>query len=229
MADTGSISSGSTASDSTTSNTSNNLPIIDGPATRQAANQQQSSLMQLPAEIRVMILRSVLVADEPLTTKSTYPDPAFQPPRSKRDNRGRFVAQKARNVQGYRLYPHVLGACQNLLREAFDLLYKQNTLVLRYTPPSWDPSTYSPYGFVDSEALQQKLVAQTPNMRWELTGAVSAYGRFQKYTLTGPSWDTTGIYQDLRGAVKALASVVDGKSVRVPVECASNMTRDSKR
>lgn len=74
----------------TASNNQDDLPLIEEPASLAAERQGDSRLMKLPAELRLMILREVLVANKPLSARSTYTAPIALNGGPRRDKNGRF-------------------------------------------------------------------------------------------------------------------------------------------
>lgn len=109
------------------------------------ASQRSSRLIQLPAELRLEVLRYLLVTDVPIDRRLEYQNPGFEPTRKKvpkraRDAQGRFVVGGPTHkqlIRGYHITPSVLRACQHIFQEALPILYYENTLqvkVFTYKP-----------------------------------------------------------------------------------------------
>ncbi|KAK5938800.1 hypothetical protein PMZ80_008992 [Knufia obscura] len=126
-------------------------------------DQAQSPLLQLPAEIRLMILREVLLSPAPLSERASYEKPCkqwcqpkkeIQPrkkskrtslPRKAKEKQKAIVETsdgesedeakevKTKLVAGYNLAPAILRTCQALLIEGWPVLYEGNILKLVYT------------------------------------------------------------------------------------------------
>lgn len=88
--------------------------------------------MQLPVEIRVMILRSVLVHDGPLRARNWYGEKKHPkvPPKKRRYMRS-VRERKEEVAESYELSPEILATCQTLFNEGYPLLYSSNTLGLQ--------------------------------------------------------------------------------------------------
>lgn len=95
----------------------------------EAKIQQGSRLIQLPAEIKLMILRLLLVHDGPLRARNWY----GEKPHPKVPKEARQFARRLREADeevavSYNLSPEILATCQTLYHEGYPLLYKNNTL-----------------------------------------------------------------------------------------------------
>lgn len=144
---------------------SSDLPktvTIDSAKSLPVADQSNSRLMQIPSEIRLMILREVLHSQMPVAQRQVYEvnkmnlrsKPVEIPevlqkrtrvslPRNAKNLEAAEMPEskkkRAKKVLGYRLSPHILRTCQSLLREGWPLLYGENTVVLNaYPDPSYD-------------------------------------------------------------------------------------------
>lgn len=104
--------------------------------TQPRASQQQSRLMQLPTELRLMILRELLTIDYPIAERDQYAKPWRQAPwepRRRRKN-GRYLkTTKTTRVVGFNLTPAILRTCQELLVNGWPILYRENTLQIDFT------------------------------------------------------------------------------------------------
>lgn len=98
--------------------------------------------MGLPTEIRLIILRELLVVEQPLAKRRTY-----EPPRAKWYYTTAWNCAEEQDfvenlqfllgetvVSGYGLTPAVLGVCQELLYQGWPLLYGENTLEVDMFP-----------------------------------------------------------------------------------------------
>lgn len=97
------------------------------------ADQGQSRLLSLPAEIRLNILRNLLVTDETIGERSDYNVVNLRP---RRDSNGRFQSPRVTTRRrGYSLNPAVLQTCQllNIPSE----LYKENVVRIDITMGSY--------------------------------------------------------------------------------------------
>ncbi|KAK4916556.1 hypothetical protein LTR66_017008 [Elasticomyces elasticus] len=133
-------------------------PLSKVKPSRDPQAQSQSPLLRLPAEIRLEILRELLVSAENLGSPKTYPSPRIEalPPTPRRQRRPQKAKDKldpkgyyhdnqtpssaakqtqskkpvpaVKYVQGHHLYPSILRTCQTLLREGLPLLYGENAL-----------------------------------------------------------------------------------------------------
>lgn len=113
--------------------------------------QDQSPLMAMPTEIRLVILREVLSRKAPLFGRQAYMVPRRKQQRkteveSKKEATRKYLPRAAKAerestpqpveedchtfVEGYGLSPAVLRACQSLLREGWPILYSKNTLAI---------------------------------------------------------------------------------------------------
>jgi len=114
------------------------VPVIDTPPCLTIASQELSPLMQLPAEIRLMILRELLLSSKPIAERKVYIKQRFQPPSEAplRNAKGQFLGKSTTMSSGYRLTPAILSVCQLLLREGWPILYEENTLAIQvYSGP----------------------------------------------------------------------------------------------
>lgn len=93
-------------------------------------SQSLSRLLQLPAELRLMVLRDLLVQSTPIDMRESYDHPYIVHNKGReRDARGRFVKQTWKAiVSGYRLTPSIISTCQHLFHEALPVLYLENNL-----------------------------------------------------------------------------------------------------
>lgn len=92
-----------------------------------AASQNGSPFVRLPAELKLIILRKLLVTSKPVGKPQTY-KPDYRLPR-RWMKQGKRMRKKKR-VRGYQLHPQILATCQQLFNEGRHLLYTENTLVL---------------------------------------------------------------------------------------------------
>lgn len=99
---------------------------------KNVADQSGSSLLQLPDELRLLILRELLFSEEPLLHELKYPRSArydgTKKPKRSRNSTGQFLTAE---VRGYHLYPAVLATCQTLWYEGSPIFYKENVIVVR--------------------------------------------------------------------------------------------------
>lgn len=101
------------------------VPIIEKRATFKTKKQKKSRFMRLPAECRLTILRELLVAEEPLSYRSEYPDQFLPVPKKRKGKKHASVKKNVKQVKGYRLSPQILSVCQKLLIEAWPILYRE--------------------------------------------------------------------------------------------------------
>jgi len=127
------MSNDSTDSDSDTTLSDTVVPVIDTPTHLSVASQAQSPLMQLPAEIRLLILRELLLSSKPIAERQTYTKQGLRLPSGvpTRDAKGQFLKKSAIMASGHRLTPAILVACQLLLSEGWPVLYEENTLAIQ--------------------------------------------------------------------------------------------------
>lgn len=94
---------------------------------RACRSQRSSPFVRLPGEIKLIILRHLLVRDKPISTRTDY---EILVEGAKRDERGRFVKRttQKQQVQGYNLSPAILRTCQRLFADGLPILYGDNTL-----------------------------------------------------------------------------------------------------
>lgn len=85
--------------------------------------QLQSRLVRLPAELRIKILRNLLVSDGPIQSLA----------RCIRDTKRTTEDGNVRYAKGVRLSAQVLSTCQILYNEARDILYHENTIEVDIT------------------------------------------------------------------------------------------------
>ena len=97
----------------------------DEPTTR-------TSLTDLPAEIRVMILRELLESETPIHQRSKYIAQGLQSV----GNARRKSRSKRPYLVGYRLNPSILAVSKLFYREGYPILYGSNVLVLDIVAPS---------------------------------------------------------------------------------------------
>lgn len=110
------------------------------------------SLMRLPAELRLMVLRDLLILHMPIASREIEPEPLR--PRGKRraqkrerDVRGRFVSVP---FQSYLATLAIIRTCQQLFSEALLILYHENTLAIETTIGASPRSiTWSPWTLTD--------------------------------------------------------------------------------
>lgn len=147
----------------TSTTTKSNYEMYSFKALLPMERQEQSPFMNLPGEIRLMILREVLSRRVPLFGRETYimPDRKQQSktsvktkkeatrkslPRSAKPARTSppqpIVETYYKPVQGYGLSPAVLAACQSLLHQGWPILYGENTLTLDFQPHDIKPHIY---------------------------------------------------------------------------------------
>lgn len=109
------------------------VPVIDTTPRLNTATHEPSPLMQLPAGIRLMILRELLLSSQPIAERQVYVKQPFQPPSkaASRDAKGQQLGKSATMTSGYRLTPAFLSTYQQLLQEGWPILYEQNTLVIQ--------------------------------------------------------------------------------------------------
>ncbi|KAK5330941.1 hypothetical protein LTR70_000263 [Exophiala xenobiotica] len=109
------------------------------------AKQSRSSLMRLPSELRLMILRELLVNEQPLLDRTLYEakksteaakdtEDTCDLPATEGD--GLFFP-KTQFVSGYELNPAILRACQQLYAEGRPVLYAENIIGLRVCSSAW--------------------------------------------------------------------------------------------
>lgn len=110
------------------------------------ADQQQSRLLSMPAELRLKILEELLVTNSTISTRRQYPSRCIEihassnkpraPPRRLRPRKKKSVnsvtdesqEEHVVMVTGIELYPQILAICQALLVEGIPLLYGKNRL-----------------------------------------------------------------------------------------------------
>lgn len=213
------------------------VPIIEKPATSQAANQSPSPLMRLPAEIRVAILYELLVSDDTLAHRKPYGDPGFVPPepgKKLRDAKGRF--QRAHtvpeSVQGYRLTPAILRVCQDLLREGWPILYNKNILAIHiHAGETVRADCSAPdntcrcgvYAYVlEAQGLLGKSATSIAN-----SDTAMFFSRFGTFRLDLYVADSDRRYRFLRHAVQNMAQILAHKKVQVSMTRIYHVTPDS--
>lgn len=101
-------------------------------------DQSGSSLLSLPAEIRLMILRYLLTTDLIIDKRISY---EHSPPHRRRDAKGRRKKYDPVNA-GYKLNPAILASCQLCLLDGRPLLYEENTLSIYMSINSPSYSSY---------------------------------------------------------------------------------------
>lgn len=96
-----------------------------------ASEQQDSPLMQLPFEIRTMILRLLLVHDGPLRGRKQQDTEQLE---RTPYNRWERVARQSNEelCRPYKLNPALLATCQRMFEEGTSLLYDCNTIGLQF-------------------------------------------------------------------------------------------------
>lgn len=92
--------------------------------------QPLSRLVQLPAELRLMILRDLLVRCGSICARELYDHPYLVHNKGReRDSKGRFVKQpRISVVSGHYLTPSIIRTCQHFFHEALPVLYRENSL-----------------------------------------------------------------------------------------------------
>ncbi|KAK5070462.1 hypothetical protein LTR64_000133 [Lithohypha guttulata] len=125
----------------------NDLPILARPPTLPTHSQDQSRFMQLPAEVRLNILRMGLVSSEGLDVRKQYLIPSMPGPNA--NAKDGLPQRRTKIVEGYGLVPALLVLCQYLFKEAYPVLYHENTLVLHFQltegPSPWSGDIYYCY------------------------------------------------------------------------------------
>lgn len=106
-----------------------------------AADQQDSLLFALPAELRTIILKELLVNAHTIATREAYlkpPAPSYVQKRflgqglmGRTLDKHCFSRDPYTTVSGHHLYPEVLACCQQLFTEGLSILYNQNYLAIR--------------------------------------------------------------------------------------------------
>lgn len=200
------------------------VPLIETPATLPVADQSSSPLMRCPPEIRLQILRELLVTGEPLDERKTYTEKPGWNGKYK-DKRGRYTRWYANSYLGYNLTPAVLLGCQGLLQEGWPLLYQENTLVLCVHPSylsghvPGEGCSWKKYcdGCVWSSALESSVAAHTHEthtykLGWELNPfQEQRLSRFQRFIIRNIPQTTT----TLNGPVRTLSKILSQKSLEV--------------
>lgn len=196
------------------------VPLIEKPACLPAANQNQSSFMRLPAEIRLIILRELLVAREPIDKRTRTGEQAG-PNGKYKDKRGRFTRKYENFYFSYGLCPTILSTCQSLLSEGWSLMYHENILVLNMHA-GWTGEHESRIfmhgctGCVASGALQDKLASSLDftvsqaRSSWPLSQTYFL-DRFQQFLINLAPNAGTFLGPPIRG----LAQIMQRKSMEV--------------
>lgn len=204
------------------------IPVIERPATVARAGQQQSRLMRLPAELRLPILRELLVAEQPLDRRSEYHVASIE--HRQRAGGTWYTRQEFTFTNGYRLSPQVLSTCQTLLNEGFSILYKENILVLSIHVHGFTECHYRRQqcnGCIASEALQ-KCAAM-----WRVGGWVSyndsTLNRFEQFANMDLYIDDYWHASTFRCVVRCLDSIVAGKSLQILITFGNKITDDQRR
>lgn len=91
--------------------------------------------MQLPAELRLMVLRYLLVRTSPISSRDSYDHPyKVHDGQRDRTEQGRSIKLSQTSVvSGYHLTPSIICTCRQIFNEAFPILYNENTLEIDIT------------------------------------------------------------------------------------------------
>ncbi|KAK5941494.1 hypothetical protein PMZ80_006773 [Knufia obscura] len=224
-------------------------------------SQACSPLMQLPAEIRLMILRELLVSETTFNKRSTYDkpiplvlpkkpvaQPTKQPSKTKAvrvslPRKAKKVAAspgkkekvttptRQTKVRGYNLYPAVLSTCQQLLFEAWPLLYGNNTLGI-YMTPTWNHG-YA-YTCPCAERAHMSIYAQSSHPLSTIYDSfqlrhtdVAFASRFDHYQVEAAIRSDDFTYRSARMMVAALRDLLKGKSLQVVISNAEKLLNNS--
>jgi len=125
----------------------------------QGASPEQSRLLRLPVELRVVILRQLLLTENPIARPQTYVRQIYNKPLERpRNSRGQFQKRTIdRIVDGHHLTLAVLMVCRLLLEEGRPILYEENRLMIQvYAGRSY--MRYNRYTFV--YALNDELASE---------------------------------------------------------------------
>ncbi|KAK5944496.1 hypothetical protein PMZ80_003778 [Knufia obscura] len=195
------------------------IPVIDTTPFMSASPQQQSTLMRLPAEIRLMILHELLVSTLPIAKRQQYLEQGFQPTseKRKRNARGQFSRKTANYVTGQRLNPAILLTCQNLLLEGWDLLYHENTLSIALrSSNSIDYNDHRCHSCTFVYALEGKCIFRGyGSPKKFVPGLESFLSRFKRFHIDYNVGPDRRLYSDARTMVIALGQVLAGASVSI--------------
>lgn len=129
------------------------------------ANQSTSWFILLPAEIRLMVLRELLLCSEPIAERKNYTAALSRSPierstrqplprAAKNDQRpgSKPKEPECKTYVGYKIAPAILQACQNTLYEGLPILYGENTIQVQlvvdgYSFDGWQLRGVSMYSY----------------------------------------------------------------------------------
>jgi hypothetical protein len=131
--------------------------------------------MELPAEIRLKILRELLCTPEPLKVLREASDPAnIVQPWSYQLNPPSWEDEATGT--NYTLYPEILAVCRKLNEEGSPVLYEENTVVASYNPIYPYGPRFEWMGYLPSLAsISESLSARARKLRITVEVRNSSY------------------------------------------------------
>ncbi|KAK5081261.1 hypothetical protein LTR05_008055 [Lithohypha guttulata] len=211
----------------------NDLPILARPPTLPTHSQDQSRFMQLPAEVRLNILRMGLVSSEGLDVRKQYLIPSMPGPNA--NAKDGLPQRRTKIVEGYGLVPALLVLCQYLFKEAYPVLYHENTLVLHFQltegPSPWSGDIYYCYARALSPSLFRPYDVLGGAGAWRIDpDSASVFYRFQRYRLRLNLNPSILEYYCFKNLIQVLAPfILHKKSVRMKVSTSGNALSSDTR
>ncbi|KAK5102085.1 hypothetical protein LTS08_004545 [Lithohypha guttulata] len=211
----------------------NDLPILARPPTLPTHNQGQSRFMQLPAEVRLNILRMGLVSSEGLDVRKQYLIPSMPGPKA--NAKDGLPQRRTKIVEGYGLVPALLVLCQYLFKEAYPVLYHENTLVLHFQltegPSPWSGDIYYCYVRALNPSLFRPYDVLGGAGAWRIDpDSASVFYRFQRYRLHLNLNPSILEYYCFKNPIQVLAPfILHKKSVRMKVSTSGNALSSDTR
>ncbi|KAK5944504.1 hypothetical protein PMZ80_003786 [Knufia obscura] len=195
------------------------LPLIRTVPHLQAAPQNQSPLFRLPAELRLMVLRELLVSNELIGERQEYVDPNWKYPANSRprNTKGQFL--KVKTVHGHRLTPAILVTCQTMLRDGWQLFY-ENTITIQIYSGREVLQGHSSGKYSCDECLVlpmwdgQCMLHNTIRPNVAPTRLASRFQKFHIELNVDPNTDHYD-YESYRDMVQKLLPTLSGACVRV--------------
>lgn len=118
------------------------------------ASQSSSLLIQLPIELRLMVLRYLLISETQIGYRRHYENPILGRNKARErkrngDSKGQFVEREPepkRTMEGYHVTPSVIRTCQHIFAEALPILYNKNFLCIKIVANAYrSPMSYYEY------------------------------------------------------------------------------------
>lgn len=185
--------------------------------------------MQLPAEIRLMVLRHLLAGNTPISTRQSYNN-AHTVYNEEKIEQGSVTQSQNLNVSGYRFAPAIIITCQQLATEALPILYRENTLEINIaTRWAHDPITYpltrmnlysNPGVRTNATILDNECILQhTGYGGWSRSKSRGKiFTRFQSFHITVDTSPEHSHINQLRHVLHLIAPVLLTSNVEVDVK-----------